>query len=100
MKKFALLAVVALMGSFAQSAMAFEIEAQATVSSNIVTVTACNTEYNTVITCSVTAVGMTMMGPLSASGTFVLAPGQCDNAYVYDTLMYGFINGSGTAYCN
>lgn len=89
------------MSAFAQNAMAFEMYANALVTPNVVTATACNSDYDSVIVCRVTATGMLNTGvPIYSTATVILAPGQCGNAYVYANYPYAFINGAANANCS
>jgi hypothetical protein len=81
--------------------MAFWVNAEALVTPNLVTVTACNSDYDSTIVCDVNATGFLNAGfPIFGNVNLVLAPGQCDNAYVYATYPYFFMNGQGTANCS
>lgn len=100
LKKMLFLFVLALASSM-QSAFAFQAQATAYVSPGWVTVTACNTAYGSVISCNVTATGWLNAGfPIYSTVNLVLAPGQCDNAYVYANYPYFFVNGNGSAWCD
>jgi hypothetical protein len=83
------------------SAMAFSVVAQAFVTPNVVTGTVCNDIYDAAIACNVTSTGLLNAGfPIYSTVTLVLLPGECENANVYATFPYFFINGAATADCS
>jgi hypothetical protein len=99
-KKYGLFALTAILGSLAQNAMAFEIAGNASVTPNVVAVQFCNTDFDTVINCDVSATGLLNTGyPIFANVDLMLAPGQCNFAYVYATYPFFFMNGGGTGEC-
>lgn len=86
--------------ALSQNVMAFDLYASALVSPNVVTANACNSDYDSVIVCNVTATGMLNTGvPIFATATLMIPPGQCRNAYVYANFPFGFINGAANAEC-
>jgi hypothetical protein len=97
---------VAVMTFASSLALAFPIQTQTEYSPNLVAAQACNTTYNELIFCRVTAWGQLPTGQWGyAWADFPLTPGQCEWAYVnyapYEQYCgpQGFINGNATADC-
>jgi hypothetical protein len=100
-KAFSSLALLVSSLALSQTAMAFPVVAQAFVTPNIVTGTVCNDVYDAAIACNVTSTGLLNAGlPIYSTVTLVLLPGECENANVYATFPYFFVNGAATAECS
>ncbi len=75
------------------------MQGTAFVAPDVVTVEFCN-PLPASLQCEVNATGMLNTGiPVFATGTLILAPGQCESAYVYATYPYFFMNGGGYGNC-